>query len=202
VLCYLWASTPAQSFPSRLTETLVAHIMSLIKKIDQEQRSREHFLHMQTEIHELFSTRPIPPVISVRGITQTSITIQWDPLQLFRADQLFTIEVFKNNQKLTVIPVGTSAKLTGLDVNQSYQVFIRCKTSAGLLKSNDLTVKTHSLDNLTGINVSFGEFPGGGGAEVDKLIDLVYKYAVIFAITVYIEWEQRIVKISLLITLI
>jgi hypothetical protein len=149
---------------------------------------------MQTEIYELFSTKPVAPVISVRGITQTSITIQWDALRLFRAN-LLAIEVFRNNQKLTVIPVGTSAKLTGLDVNQSYQVFVRIKTSAGILKSNDLTIKTHSLDNLTGINVSFGEFAvSGGDAEVDKLIDLVYKY--VLRVVDLLEWALRIVKTS------
>jgi hypothetical protein len=61
---------------------------------------------MQREIFDLFSAKPIAPVISVRGITQTSITIQWEALKLFRAD-LLSIEVFRNNQKLTVIPVGT-----------------------------------------------------------------------------------------------
>lgn len=124
---------------------------------------------------ELFSARPISPTISIRGITQTSITIQWDPLRLFRAD-LVGIEVFRNSQKLNVAPVGTTAKLTGLDVNQMYQIYIRVKTSAGILKSNTLSVNTHSLDNLTGINVSFGDFGSTkADAKVNKLIDLVYK---------------------------
>ncbi|KAI9324252.1 hypothetical protein DFJ73DRAFT_873343 [Zopfochytrium polystomum] len=59
-----------------------------------------------------------------------------------------------------------------MDVSTEYKVQVVIRTSAGAFRSNVISFKTHSLDNLTGICVSFGALSGGPG-ELDSLIALL-----------------------------
>lgn len=42
---------------------------------------------------------PKNPVLRVRNITQTSLTLEWDPLELHTAE-LRALEIYKNDTKL------------------------------------------------------------------------------------------------------
>jgi hypothetical protein len=139
---------------------------------DEERRKKEEFLDMQEEIFSLYSKYPEPPTISLRSVTQTSAIIQWDSLVLHNAD-LRGIDIYRNGQKLSlnVAPNATSAKLSGLDVAHEYDVWMVVRTSAGQFTSNHVSVKTHSLDNLTGINVSFGALTNDG--ELEQLVAMM-----------------------------
>lgn len=98
--------------------------------------------------------------------------IQWRPLVLHAAD-LRGIDVYRNGQKLSinVAHTATSAKLSGLDVSHEYEIWLIVRTSAGALSSNRVHVQTHAMENLTGINVSFGNF--SNMTEIESLIDLL-----------------------------
>jgi hypothetical protein len=63
--------------------------------------------------------------------------------------------------------------MTGLSIDTEYQVHIVLRTSAGTFESNALQVRTHTMENLTGINVSFGQFEFGKEDQIDGLVELV-----------------------------
>ncbi|RUS23194.1 hypothetical protein BC937DRAFT_90778 [Endogone sp. FLAS-F59071] len=121
----------------------------------------QEFWDLQESILDTFGKQtPEPPVLRVKNVTQTSLTLEWDALVLQTA-KLRSLDIYKNGQKLSQhhIPVGTNfVKLSGLDVDQVYEFHVVAKTSAGALTSNTVQVRTHKMDNLTGINVAFGAF--------------------------------------------
>ncbi|KAJ3111762.1 hypothetical protein HDU96_005352, partial [Phlyctochytrium bullatum] len=162
---------PATILPDGVTTGSIINL-TIERNLDEERRQREEFGDLQRTIYETFSKTPEAPVLSLRSVTQTSATIQWKPLELHAAD-LRGIDVYRNNQKLTIPiqPTATSAKLSGLEVNHEYEVWIVVRTSAGAFTSNKINLKTHSLDNLTGINVCFGAL--GNESDADAMIELL-----------------------------
>ncbi|KAJ3195550.1 Chitin synthase, class 5 [Irineochytrium annulatum] len=146
--------------------------LTIERNLDEERRQRDEFLELQQSIYEHFSQVPETPEVSLRSVTQTSATIQWKPLELNAAD-LRGIDIYKNSQKLSLVvpPGANSAKLSGLDVSHEYEVWIVVRTSSGHYHSNHITVKTHSLENLTGINVCFGAL--GNDGEMSNLVELL-----------------------------
>jgi len=52
-----------------------------------------------------------------------------------------------------------STKISGLGLNTEYSFFLVLRTSGGTFTSNTLTVKTHTMENLTGITVTPGVLP-------------------------------------------
>ncbi|KAI8870575.1 hypothetical protein GQ42DRAFT_162595 [Ramicandelaber brevisporus] len=50
-----------------------------------------------------------------------------------------------------------TAKISGLDVDHEYEFRIEIHTTAGVFTSNTVRTRTHTLKNLQGINVCFGE---------------------------------------------
>ena len=94
----------------------------------------------------------------VRNVTQTSVTLEWPPLELATA-KLRTLEIHKNGQRLAAIPSplqNTSTKLSGLSVERSYTFQLILRTTAGNFPSNLVQVKTHSMNDTSGISVCFG----------------------------------------------
>lgn len=146
--------------------------LTIERNQDEEHKQQSDFLSLQQEIHSTFSHPPLPPVLSLKSTTQTSAIIRWDPLVLHTAT-LRGIDIYRNTQKLNiqVPPTATSAKLSGLDVNQDYNIYISLRTSAGTFDSNHISFRTHTMDNLTGISVSFGAFTNE--TEVEPLVDLL-----------------------------
>ncbi|KAI8921787.1 BRCT domain-containing protein [Entophlyctis helioformis] len=139
---------------------------------DEEQRQRDEFNSLQEDIFQTYSQSPEVPEIEVKATTQTSVIIKWNPLVLHSAT-FRGIDVFRNGQKLNLnlTPLATSAKLSGLDVSHEYEIWVVLRTSAGSFTSNKLQVKTHAMDNLTGLNPSFGTF--SNDSEVEVLTELL-----------------------------
>jgi hypothetical protein len=52
-----------------------------------------------------------------------------------------------------------STKMSGLQIDSEYSFYLVLKTSGGVYTSNTLTVKTHTMNNLTGITVTPGILP-------------------------------------------
>lgn len=50
-------------------------------------------------------------------------------------------------------------------------------------RSNELSVKTHALDNLTGINVCFGQFAHGaeGESELDQSVQILNRIGAVYS---------------------
>ncbi|KAJ3337632.1 Chitin synthase, class 5 [Gonapodya sp. JEL0774] len=141
--------------------------VSISRDIEKETRMRRDFLDLQEDIYHAFRRKPEHPTIKVKWVTQTSITITWDPLVLYNVE-LRGIDVYRNNIRSPGHFYGpTTVKLSGCEVNTEYEIFIGVRTSGGSLTSNKLMVRTHTLDNLTGIRIAFGEF--GIPEEVQQL---------------------------------
>lgn len=91
-------------------------------------------------------------------MTQTSITLEWSPLQL-ATSKLRSLDIYKNRQRLASIPSplhNTSTKLSGLELDTEYSIQLVLRTTGGTLPSNLVRVKTHTTTNTSGIRVCFG----------------------------------------------
>jgi NAD-dependent DNA ligase len=168
---------PSLLLPNGVTSGSVVNI-SVLRNLEEEERQAEEFWNLEEAILEDYGTKsPQPPVLCAKTVTQTSVTLEWEPLVLENAS-LRSLDIYKNNAKLTQhhIPAGINfVKLSGLDVDQSYEFHVVIKTSAGAYTSNKVQVRTHKMDNLTGIHVAFGGFEVSEPAVTDlkELIDKI-----------------------------
>ncbi|KAJ1885751.1 hypothetical protein LPJ66_009970 [Kickxella alabastrina] len=142
---------------------------------ETEKRQRNDFRDLQDEILKAFgSNTPKPPHIRIGHTTQTWAVIEWDPLDLASAE-LRSLHLYRDDQRmmqpmpqtLELANSVAAVKSTGLDVDHSYDFKIEMRTSAGTFFSNTITVKTHALDNLSGIRVCFGDCDSQD--EIDSL---------------------------------
>jgi len=96
--------------------------------------------------------------LQVRNVTQTSVTLEWPPLQLATA-KLRSLDIYRNGARLASIPAptqNTSTKLSSLELNTEYTFQLVLRTTAGTFPSNLLRVKTHTINDTSGICVCFG----------------------------------------------
>nr|AEN84768.1 RGD-binding protein [Puccinia graminis f. sp. tritici] len=124
-----------------------------------EKAQADSFWDLQTKIVDQFGVQsPQPPNLRLRSITQTSVTLEWDKLELAQC-KLLSLSIWKNGQRLGTLPNplnNTSTKLSGLDLDSEYTFHLVMKTTGGSFNSQQIKVKTHSLNDTSGINVCFG----------------------------------------------
>lgn len=156
-----------------MTSGSIVNIAVSRNKSEEERRTQE-FWELQEKILSAFGqVEPERPVLRVRSITQTSLTLEWDPLQL-HTSKLRSLDIYKNDTKLAQhVPTDTNyCKLSGLDVDHEYEFYIVIKTTAGRYESNRVQARTHKMENLTGIRVAFGQFeqPEPAITELKELV--------------------------------
>ncbi|KAJ5249183.1 Fibronectin type III [Penicillium chermesinum] len=116
---------------------------------------------------------PSPPVLRLRNATQTSLVLEWDPIDLATAS-LKSLSLYRNNSKAGSIPrplETRSTKISGLAIHTEYTFHL----------SEKLTCRTHKMTDLSGITVTAGVLDPARkealGAALDriggKLIDTV-----------------------------
>ncbi|GAA5927540.1 hypothetical protein JCM1841_002334 [Sporobolomyces salmonicolor] len=124
-----------------------------------ERAAQRDFWDLQRDIYDMFGKdEPQAPNLRIRNTTQTSVTLEWDKLDLASAS-LISLSIFRNNQRLTTIPNplhNTSTKLSGLQLDTDYTFHLVLKTSAGTYTSPVVKTRTHTIENTTGISVCFG----------------------------------------------
>jgi len=124
-----------------------------------EKAQADSFWDLQAKIVDQFGMEsPQPPTLRLRSITQTSATLEWDKLQLAQC-KLLSLSIWKNGQRLGTLPNplnNTSTKLSGLDLDSEYTFHLVMKTTGGSFHSPPIKVKTHSLNDTSGIHVCFG----------------------------------------------
>ena len=86
------------------------------------------------------------------------MTLEWPQLHLATAT-LRSLDIYRNGVRLAAIPQprhNTSTKLTGLELNTDYTFQLILRTSAGTYPSNMVRVRTHTMQDTSGISVCFG----------------------------------------------
>jgi hypothetical protein len=94
----------------------------------------------------------------LRNVTQTSVTLEWDRLQLATA-RLLSLTIWRNGQRLAAIPNAlnnTSTKVSGLDVDAPYSFHLIVRTTAGTFSSQTIKTRTLTLADTSGVAVCFG----------------------------------------------
>lgn len=130
-----------------------------------EERSRSlAFWDLQDDILSSFGVHsPTPPSLRLRNVTQTSVTLEWDRLQLATA-RLLSLTIWRNGQRLAAIPNphnNTSTKVSGLDVDQAYSFHLIARTTAGTFSSQTIKTRTLTLSDTSGVSVCFGAISPG-----------------------------------------
>jgi len=114
---------------------------------------------LHDEILETFGKRsPEAPKLNLPNVIQTSITLEWSPLEL-ATSKLRSLDIYKDRQRLASIPnplQNTSTKLSGLELDTEYSIQLVLRTTGGTFPSNLVRVKTHTTTNTSGIRVCFG----------------------------------------------
>lgn len=162
---------PSLLLPAGVGPGSIVNIACTRNLAAEKQHARD-FWALQDSIAAEFGARePTPPRLRVRNTTQTSVTLEWDPLDLAAAD-LVNLSIYRNGQRLTTIPnpkTNTSTKLSGLQLDTDYAFHLVLKTSAGTYTSPVVKTRTHTIDNTTGISVCFGL------VEPPKLADAAHR---------------------------
>ena len=127
-----------------------------------EQKSAAAFESLQSQILNSYGLHsPATPELRLRNVTQTSIVLEWDPIDL-QTTTLRSLALYRNGQKAGNIPKPFdmhSTKISGLQLEAEYSFYLVLRTSGGTFTSNNLVVKTHSMANLTGITITPGVLP-------------------------------------------
>ncbi|PWW78468.1 hypothetical protein C7212DRAFT_277963 [Tuber magnatum] len=150
--------------------------IQISQNTEAEDAAREAFHSLQEEIYNLYGIHsPSKPVLRVRNATQTSVVLEWDPVQLATAT-LRNLTLYRNNSKAGAIPnptTHTSTKISGLALDTEYSFHLVLRTSAGTYSSEKLTVRTHKMTDLSGITVCPGVMPGEAREELETTLQRI-----------------------------
>jgi chitin biosynthesis protein CHS5 len=152
---------PSILLPPSITSGSIVDI-TVARNFAAEATSQKAFSALQDNILRTYGERsPSAPILRCRNATQTSLVLEWDPIELATAD-LRTLTLFRNGSRAGGIPRPlemTSTKISGLAVDTEYTFHLVLKTSAGTYSSEKLVVKTHKMTDLSGITVTPGILP-------------------------------------------
>ncbi|KAI1320153.1 hypothetical protein F5Y16DRAFT_414053 [Xylariaceae sp. FL0255] len=127
-----------------------------------ESEAEQRFSALQAKIFSSFGdSAPSVPVLRCRNATQTSVVLEWDPIELATAD-LISLSLYRNGQKAGNIPRPLqmhSTKISGLAVDTEYAFHLVLRTSAGTTASKQVLVRTHKMTDLSGITITTGILP-------------------------------------------
>ncbi|CAE7055126.1 unnamed protein product [Rhizoctonia solani] len=163
---------PSLLLPPGVTSGSIVNI-SVNRNVSEEKRQQKEFWDLQDAILETFGkVAPEPPVVEIRNVTQTSVTLEWPLIKLATA-KLRSLDIYRNGQRLASIPsptTNTSTKLSGLDVNTEYTFQLILRTTAGTYPSNVIRLRTHTITDTSGISVCFGTVQDAVMLEQAKLV--------------------------------
>ena len=147
---------PSSILPTNVTVGSIVNV-KIESNMQAEQRERQEFDNLQLEIYENYIQTPLEPVLSIIRVGQTDALIGWKPLD-YKASTLIRLDLYKNQVLFKKCENTGRFKVTGLDMNATYQFHLVMVTTAGSYKSNTIDVKTKTLEDLTSLYPSFGTF--------------------------------------------
>ncbi|KAF1962994.1 hypothetical protein CC80DRAFT_588474 [Byssothecium circinans] len=137
----------------------------------KESEAANAFHALQSTIYRTFGQHtPSAPILRCRNATQTSVVLEWDPIDIATAE-LRSLTLYRNGNKAGTIPKPTevhSTKLSGLAVDTEYQFHLVLRTSAGTYSSEKLKVRTHKMTDLSGITITPGHMPSAIRESLQK----------------------------------
>lgn len=136
--------------------------ITVARNLSSEATAEQRFQTLQEQIFKSFgTTSPSTPILRCRNATQTSVVLEWDPIQLATAD-LISLALYRNGQKAGNIPRPLqmhTTKISGLAVDTKYSFHLVLRTTAGTLTSERVEVQTHKMTDLSGITITTGILP-------------------------------------------
>ncbi|KAF2740973.1 hypothetical protein EJ04DRAFT_530616 [Polyplosphaeria fusca] len=141
-----------------------------------ESAAASAFHALQSDIFRTFGQRtPSAPILRCRNATQTSVVLEWDPIDIATAE-LRSLTLYRNGSKAGTIPKPTevhSTKLSGLAVDTEYTFHLVLRTSAGTYSSEKLKVQTHKMTDLSGITITPGHMNATLRESLQKTVDRI-----------------------------
>ncbi|KAG8815386.1 Chitin synthase, class 5 [Serendipita sp. 401] len=149
---------PSILLPEGVTVGSIVNI-DVQRNVTEEEQQKAAFWRLQNDIYMMYGINtPATPTLTLRNATQTSVTLEWPPLELATAS-LRSLEIYKNGARLATIPnplANTSTKVSSLQMASLYTFQLILRTTAGTYSSNVIEVWTHKLEDTSGICVCFG----------------------------------------------
>lgn len=136
--------------------------ITVARNLSSETTAEKRFQSLQDQIYNSFgAASPTTPALRCRNATQTSVVLEWDPIQLATAD-LISLSLYRNGQKAGTIPKPLqmhTTKISGLAVDTKYTFHLVLRTTAGTYTSDKVEVQTHKMTDLSGITITTGILP-------------------------------------------
>lgn len=142
----------------------------------KEAAAEDQFRSLQDRIFQSFgASEPAAPILRCRNATQTSVVLEWDPIELATAD-LISLSLYRNGQKAGNIPRPLemhSTKISGLAVDTEYSFHLVLRTSAGTRASEKVVVRTHKMTDLSGITITTGILPAATRESLTRAVERI-----------------------------
>lgn len=142
----------------------------------KEAVAKREFRALQDQIYNSFGAEePSTPVLTCRNATQTSVVLEWEPIQLATAS-LISLSLYRNGQKAGNIPRPLSmhsTKISGLAVDTEYTFHLVLRTSAGTFHSDRVTVRTHKMTDLSGVTITTGILPASIKERLTQAVERI-----------------------------
>ncbi|KAL6691814.1 hypothetical protein J3F84DRAFT_152087 [Trichoderma pleuroticola] len=146
------------------------------RNISKEAAAEDEFRSLQDRIFQSFgASEPAAPILRCRNATQTSVVLEWDPIELATAD-LMSLSLYRNGQKAGNIPRPLemhSTKISGLAVDTEYSFHLVLRTSAGTRASEKVVVRTHKMTDLSGITITTGILPATTRENLTRAVERI-----------------------------
>ncbi|QPC69905.1 hypothetical protein HYE68_000657 [Fusarium pseudograminearum] len=166
---------PSILLPPNISSGSIVDI-NVSQNATKEAAADRAFRALQDSIYNSFgASEPTTPVLSCRNATQTSVVLEWDPIQLATAD-LISLSLYRNGQKAGNIPRPLqmhSTKISGLAVDTEYTFHLVLRTSAGTYVSERVPVRTHKMTDLRGITITTGILPSSTRDNLTKAVERI-----------------------------
>ncbi|KAL6917779.1 hypothetical protein ACHAPO_000414 [Fusarium lateritium] len=166
---------PSILLPPNISSGSIVDI-NVSQNATKEDAADRAFRALQDSIYNSFgASEPTTPVLRCRNATQTSVVLEWDPIQLATAD-LISLSLYRNGQKAGNIPRPLqmhSTKISGLAVDTEYTFHLVLRTSAGTYVSERVPVRTHKMTDLRGITITTGILPSSVKDNLTKAVERI-----------------------------
>jgi len=166
---------PSILLPPNISSGSIVDI-NVSQNATKEAAADRAFRALQDSIYNSFgASEPTTPVLRCRNATQTSVVLEWDPIELATAD-LISLSLYRNGQKAGNIPRPLqmhSTKISGLAVDTEYTFHLVLRTSAGTYVSERVPVRTHKMTDLRGITITTGIMPSSVKDNLTKAVERI-----------------------------